>query len=516
MWKETGVGLALALLVALAVSGVDVTPLVLVGVMAALLYFLMETRGMGRRFEVVNGGQGSHLTVTFDDIGGQEVAKREFVEALDFVKHADQVARLGIRPLRGILLTGPPGTGKTLMAKAAANYTDSVFLAASGSQFVEMYAGVGAQRVRALFQQARQQARKAKKNSAIIFLDEIDVLGKKRGSHTGHVEYDQTLNQLLVEMDGLQASDDVRILVVGATNRPDMLDSALLRPGRFDRIVNVDLPDREGRRHILAIHTAGKPLAPDVDLDALARETFGFSGAHLESLVNEAAIQAMREGQDRITAAHFREAVEKVMMGEKMDRRLREEERQRIAYHEVGHAVISELVRPGSVASITVTSRGRALGYVRQAPDEDPYLYTYDDLVGQIAVCLAGALSEELHFGSRSTGATGDFQEALRLAERIIDAGMSSLGIVNRDRIPPPLVHEEVQSILRSREAWVRQQLQQHQELIHRVAARLLEQERISGEELRQMMKEIGSSPCAVAVGDVAASEADHPQPATG
>lgn len=508
MAKEIGAGVALAAVGLMVVYGLDVTLLVMAGALALLVRFLLDARGHGRPFEVVaGGGGGSSMTVTFDQIGGQEVAKRELVEALDFVKDAERVARLGIRPLKGLLLAGPPGTGKTLMAKAAANYTDSVFIAASGSQFVEMYAGVGAQRVRALFQQARQQARREGKKSAIIFIDEIEVLGGKRGAHTSHLEYDQTLNQLLVEMDGMRTSDEVRILVVGATNRPDLLDAALLRPGRFDRIVNVELPDRKGRRHILAIHTAGKPLGPDVDLDALARETFGFSGAHLEALVNEAAIQAMRKGADTIGAAEFREAVDKVMMGEKLERSLRESERRRIAYHEVGHALISEWVRPGSVAAVTVTSRGRALGYVRQSPGDDQYLYTPEELYGQMDVCLAGAIAEEIVFGSRSTGAAGDFEQAVELAERLVAAGMSSLGIVHRQTLPPQQLHEEIQAILRSREQVVRERLRAAESLMHRVVAQLLEQERLSGEELRAAIAGAGGF-SGLSAGDTSRSEA--------
>jgi len=262
MIRELLIGAAAALLVFLAVNGIDITPFIVLGAVGVAFWFLLEGRGTGRRFEVVNAsGDGGSPPVTFADVGGQEVPKRELMEALEFVREAERVARMGIRPLKGILLAGPPGTGKTLMAKAAAHYTDSVFLSASGSQFVEMYAGVGAQRVRRLFREARELARRQGKRSAVVFIDEIEVLGGRRGQHGSHLEYDQTLNQLLVEMDGLAADDPVRVLVIGATNRPDLLDPALLRPGRFDRIVHVDLPDREGRLHILKIHARGKPLA---------------------------------------------------------------------------------------------------------------------------------------------------------------------------------------------------------------------------------------------------------------
>ena len=284
------------------------------------------------------------------------------MEALEFVTDAAKCRALGIRPIKGILLTGPPGTGKTLLAKAAANYTNSTFIAASGSNFVEMYAGVGASRVRQLFQRAKEQAKKQGLASAIIFIDEIEVLGGKRGSNSSHLEYDQTLNQLLVCMDGINSEDEVRILVIAATNRADLMDDALLRPGRFDRIVKVDLPDKAARKHILQIHARGKPLSPEVSLDDIAAETFGFSGAHLESLLNEAAIGAMRRNMEVITAEHIKDAIEKVMLGEKLPRRPRPSELKRIAHHEIGHALIRELLQPGSVSSVTITSRGSALG----------------------------------------------------------------------------------------------------------------------------------------------------------
>lgn len=487
MKKELLAGAAAGLFILLAASGVDVVALAMFAVLAGLFWFLLDSRGLGRKFEVMQvfDAPDSGQVVTFDDIGGQEVPKRELLEALEFVREADKVARFGIRPLRGILLAGPPGTGKTLMAKAAAHYVDSVFIAASGSQFVEMYAGVGAQRVRRLFRDARDLARQRGKNCATIFIDELDVLGGRRGQHGGHLEYDQTLNQLLVEMDGLTPCDPVRVLVIGATNRLDLLDPALLRPGRFDRIVQVDLPDREGRLHILRIHAKGKPLAPDVDLAEVARATYGFSGAHLESLLNEAAILALRAGKDQITAAEVREAIDKVMMGEKRDRQPSRVELERVAYHEIGHALVSELTRPGSVAAVTVTPRGQALGYMRQAPADDQYLYTLDELCGQIAVLVAGAAAEELVFGGRSTGSATDFQQAAQLAERIVYAGMSRLGIVHKDRLAPNVLHDEIQYIVHTELERVQEWLQAHRSVLDELARRLVEEEHISGDELR-------------------------------
>ncbi|MBE3576682.1 MAG: AAA family ATPase [Limnochordales bacterium] len=495
VWKrEMVLGAILAAAVVLYIRGLNLLPYI--GFAGILALILMINRGIlpgtGRRFATVVGGAGAGQripAVCFDDIGGQETAKRELMEALEFVKEYEKAAHLGIRPIKGILLAGPPGTGKTLLAKAAANYTDSVFVAASGSEFVEMFAGVGAQRVRQLFAEARRVARECGRNNAIIFLDELEVIGGQRGRHSSHLEYDQTLNQLLVEMDGIRSEDPVRLLVLGATNRADLLDPALLRPGRFDRVVRVELPDREGRRRILEIHTRGKPLAADVDLDELARESYGFSGAHLESLVNEAAIFALRARRREITRADFFEALEKVMMGEKLDRRPTPEERLRVAVHEVGHALISELENPGSVAAVTVTSRGQALGYTRQTPPDDQYLWTRQELLRQIAVTLGGTCAEELVLGERSTGAAGDFEQGSELAKKLVWCGMSSLGIVSRELLSHEQLSAAVQEVLQQVEKEVREKLAPHQEFIREVAELLLEQERISGERFRELLK---------------------------
>jgi vesicle-fusing ATPase len=294
MVKEVGLGLIIAVIIFLVICGYDLTPLIFLGVLGIGAYFIVRTRGlMTKNFseQKISPQQ----EISFADIGGQAGAIRELQEALNFIKNNQAILQLGIRPLKGILLTGPPGTGKTLLAKAAASFTDAAFISCSGSEFIEMYAGVGAQRVRRLFQAAREATLKQGKNNALIFIDEIDILAGKRGQTSNHLEYDQTLNQLLVEMDGIKVNDKVRILVVAATNRMDLLDPAILRPGRFDRHVKVELPDKQGRLEILKLHTQNKPLADSVSLEEIAKETFGFSGAHLESLANEAAILAMRE-----------------------------------------------------------------------------------------------------------------------------------------------------------------------------------------------------------------------------
>jgi ATP-dependent metalloprotease FtsH len=374
------------------------------------------------------------------------------------------------------------------MAKAAARHTDSVFTATSGSDFIEMYAGVGAKRVRNMFSESRKKAKKLNKSSAIVFIDEIDIIGGKRGQASSHREYDQTLNQLLVEMDGLSLDDGVQVLVMATTNRIDILDSALLRPGRFDRTVNVDLPAKEGRLSILEIHTNDKPLADDVDLDQLARETFRFSGAHLENLANEAAIMALRDNSKIIHQNHFNEAIDKVIMGEKLDRRPQDEELKRVAIHETGHALVSETLRPGSVSAITITSRGKALGYVRHNPKDDLYLQTEDYLEEQISVSIAGAVAEEELLENRSTGATNDFKKAIQLVKKMIISGMTDLGVVEEDAVPKALLHKEKTKILNQIEDRVKDIVNENEGVINKISNNLVEEERFSGKELRKLL----------------------------
>jgi len=484
--KEALIGTGVALLIFLAVQGYDVLPLVMILGMTALAVLLLNRKG------VLAGGWGPVVdaprTITFEDIGGQDTACQELKEALDFILQSEAMARMGIRPLKGLLLTGPPGTGKTLLAKAAASYTDAVFLACSGSEFIEMYAGVGAQRVRLLFKRARDMAVKGNKKRAIIFIDEIEVMGGKRGSHASHLEYDQTLNQLLVEMDGLHSNDDVNILIIGATNRSDMLDPALLRPGRFDRIVLVDLPDKRGRKEIMVLHTRNKPLSQEVCLDAIAQETFGFSGAQLESIANEAAIIAFRNNSEQITPEHLREAIDKVMLGEKLDRVPTVEEKRRIAIHEIGHALVGELVRPCSVSHITITPRGKALGFVRQIPPGDTLLYTKDLLEAQIRICLAGAIAEQLVLGNRSTGAAGDLMEAAKLAKHIIFAGLSPAGLVLEEEVPPESLHKMINQLVGEIENSTIKMMQQWLHLMQRAADVLMVEETLTGDDFRLMM----------------------------
>ena len=489
MVKEIGIGVGVGSLIILLIEGFNILPLLFLGVLGIFLYQMLTQNGIVGTTSRQQALNKKIPSIEFNKIGGQESAKKELIEALDFIKDLSGIKHMGIRAIKGILLSGPPGTGKTMLAKAAACYTDSVFKSASGSEFIEMYAGLGAKRVRNLFNDARQLARKNNKSSAIVFIDEIDVLGSKRGQVSSHLEYDQTLNQLLVEMDGLSVDDQIQLLIIAATNRIDILDQALLRPGRFDRIVQVELPSKQARLSILRIHTANKPLAKDVNLKTIARETFQFSGAHLENLTNEAAILALREDTTQIKQKHFIEAIDKVIMGEKLDRRPNQTELTRIAVHETGHALLSEILKPGSVSTITITSRGKALGYVRHNPEDDLYLQTEDYLDEQICISIAGAVAEKLLLSSKSTGARNDFEKAIQMAKTMIFSGMTELGMVGEETIPQELLHQEISKILQDIDEKVMVIIKDNQHLIRQIADELVEAERFSGEQLRQLIK---------------------------
>lgn len=487
LFIEIAVGMTLALLLVLLWHNINILPYVFILGLLYMVYRLANGR-FPQLNSIGNKVRSSFGKVRFEEIGGQEMAKKELLEALDFIKRPENIRKMGIRPLKGILLIGPPGTGKTLLAKAAANYTDSVFLSTAGSEFIEMYAGVGAQRVRQLFKQCREKAKAQKKMNAVLFIDEIDVLGTKRGSHSSHMEYDQTLNQLLSEMDGMTIDEEVNILIMGATNRPESLDPALTRPGRIDRIVQVELPDIEGRQEILKLHTQNKPLSKDVNLEKISRDAYGFSGAQLESLANEAAILAMREDRSEIKHANFMEAIDKVMMGEKQERNPEESELWRIAIHECGHALVSEVVNPGSVSVITITPRGKALGYIRQHPEKEYQLYTLDYLEKQISVLLGGAVSEKIILGQQSTGSYNDFKQAVELSRKIIASGLSSLGVVCYEDLSRGMIHRTVRKIITEQENKVYALLSPYTATIKKTANELVQKEKISGDMLRKYM----------------------------
>lgn len=360
--------------------------------------------------------------VTFADVAGADEAKEELREIVEFLKEPEKFLRLGARVPKGVLMVGPPGTGKTLMARAVAGEAGVPFFSISGSEFVEMFVGVGASRVRDLFERAKAEA------PAIIFVDEIDAVGRQRGAGLGggHDEREQTLNQILVEMDGFE--NDTNIIIIAATNRPDILDPALLRPGRFDRKVTMDNPDVKGREDILKVHTRGKPIAPDVSIESLAKITPGFSGADLENLVNEAAILAARRNKKNIGMSEMQEAMERVVMGpERRSRVISPEEKKKVAYHEAGHAILHHLLEHANpVHKITIVARGRAGGYVMSLPSADVMLKSQEAFFDDIVSAMGGRAAEEIIFNQLTTGASNDLQQATSMARAMVTQyGMS-------------------------------------------------------------------------------------------
>ncbi|RDV84657.1 ATP-dependent zinc metalloprotease FtsH [Ammonifex thiophilus] len=397
-------------------------------VLGIFFYMMQQAQGGGNR--VMSFGKSrarlhtpdDRKRVTFDDVAGIDEVKEELQEIVEFLKNPRKFSELGARIPKGVLLYGPPGTGKTLIARAVAGEAGVPFFSISGSDFVEMFVGVGAARVRDLFEQAKKNA------PCIVFIDEIDAVGRQRGAGLGggHDEREQTLNQLLVEMDGFSPNEG--IIVIAATNRPDILDPALLRPGRFDRQIVVDMPDINGRKAILRVHTRGKPLAEDVDLDVLARRTPGFSGADLANVVNEAALLAARRNRKRIHMEDFENAIERVIAGpEKKSRVISEREKWLVSYHEAGHALLGYLLpHTDPVHKISIIPRGRAGGYTLLLPEEDRYYMTRSQLLDQITMLLGGRVAEDLMLGEVSTGAQNDLERATEIARRMVmEYGMS-------------------------------------------------------------------------------------------
>jgi cell division protease FtsH len=443
--------------------------------------------------------------VTFTDVAGAEEAKEDLKEIVEFLKEPEKFIRLGARVPKGVLMVGPPGTGKTLMARAVAGEAGVPFFSISGSEFVEMFVGVGASRVRDLFDRAKAEA------PAIIFIDEIDAVGRHRGAGLGggHDEREQTLNQILVEMDGFETGTNV--IIIAATNRPDILDPALLRPGRFDRKVYMDNPDVKGRNEILKVHAKGKPLAPNADLDAIARITAGFSGAELESLINEAAILAARRNLKTIGMSELQESMERMVMGpERKSRIISERDKRSIAYHEAGHALVHHHVNHlGPIHKITIVSRGRAGGFVMPLPEGDRNLLSREEFDDQIAFAMGGRAAEEIVFNQYTTGASHDLQQATRLARAMVTQyGMSAkLGprsygsggqqvFLGRELAEQrdysehyaEEIDNEVKQILQTAYERARSILTENRDMLDRVASILVEHETLDRQSFEDLM----------------------------
>ena len=501
--EDSGSGWSTALTI-----GLNVVPLLLFGVI--IWFFFKQSNRAGSQAgafgkshaRLVTGGK---ITVTFDDVAGVDEAKQELNEVVEFLKYPTKFAALGARIPKGILLLGPPGTGKTLLARAIAGEAGVPFFSISGSEFVEMYVGVGASRVRDLFEQAKSNA------PCIVFLDEIDAVGRQRGTGLGgsHDEREQTLNQILVEMDGFEAGTNV--VVIAATNRPDILDPALVRPGRFDRKVVLDAPDVRGREAILKVHVKGKPLDADVSVEKVARTTPGFTGADLANLVNEAAILAARRDKTVIGMTDFEEAVDRVLAGpERKSRLLSAEERRLTAYHEGGHVVVAHFTAKGERPhKVTIVSRGVAAGYTRFLPAEESHFRTPEMLQDQLCAAMGGHAAEELVFGTASTGPSNDLEQVGRIARAMVKRwGMSArIGPVTfgkteelvflgreisetRDYSEETarIIDEEVRALIVQAAARAKAILVEHRDLLDHLAATLLEVETLQGEDLARVL----------------------------
>ena len=483
-------------------------PVLLFG--ALIFYMLRKSRGAMNQMMGIGKSQARLVAenkpdVSFDDLAGAEEAKQELEEIVEFLRHPEKFAKLGAKIPRGVLLAGPPGTGKTLISRAIAGEAEVPFFSISGREFVEMFVGVGASRVRDLFSRARASA------PAIVFIDEIDAVGRHRGAGIGggNDEREQTLNQILVQMDGFD--DRTNVIVIAATNRPDILDPALLRPGRFDRRVILDLPDTKGREAILQVHMKGKPLGPEIDMTALARQTHGFSGADLASLANEAAILAARQGSEEIQYFHLAESIDRVIGGPaRTSRKISDREREIVAYHEAGHALVAaQLPDADPVHKVTIVPRGGAGGYTRLIPLEDRTLFTKGQFQAMVAVMMGGHVSEEVVFGEVTNGASNDLQKANGVARKMVtEYGMSpGLGPRTFETGPNMLatgqasdlsygcidasaekIDAEIGNLLHQARETASEAIQCNRAKLNHLADRLLAEETIEGQELQSIL----------------------------
>ncbi len=451
-------------------------------------------------------------TVTFDDVAGVDEAIQELQEVREFLREPTQFTRIGARIPKGVLLYGPPGTGKTLLARAVAGEAGVPFFSISGSDFVEMFVGVGASRVRDLFNQAKSAG------PSIIFVDEIDAVGRHRGAGLGggHDEREQTLNQLLVEMDGFDESSGV--ILIAATNRPDILDPALLRPGRFDRQIVVDAPDLDGRRQILEVHSKDKPLAADVDLGIIARRTPGFTGADLANLMNEAAILAAREDHDQIHMTAVSDAIDRVIAGpERKNRLMSDREKRVVAYHEAGHALVGHVLpNTDPIHKVSIIARGRALGWTLSLPQEDRYLKTRSELRDQLTMLLGGRTAEEVIFGDPTTGAADDIERATQIARAMVTKygmseriGLQQLGrtdgevFLGKETAHEPdysddvagVIDDEVRAIIDAAHNEAREIITLHRTILDRLADMLVEQETVEEDEIVDLFADTAEVP---------------------
>ncbi len=482
-------------------------------ILGFMFFIIMQAQGGGSRIMQFGKAKAKQVTkdqpkVTFKDVAGIDEAVEELQEIREFLASPDKFRQMGAKIPKGVLLYGPPGTGKTLLARAVAGEAGVPFFSISGSDFVEMFVGVGASRVRDLFEQAKAQA------PAIVFIDEIDAVGRQRGAGLGggHDEREQTLNQLLVEMDGFDAN--LGVILIAATNRPDILDPALLRPGRFDRQIVVDRPDLNGREQILNVHAKGKPLAPGVDLEVLARQTPGFTGADLANLINEAALLSARHNRSEVSMVELEEAINRVMAGpERKSRLITDEEKLTIAYHEGGHALVGHaLPNNDPIHKVSIIPRGRALGWTQALPTEDRYLMHKSGMVDRLAMMLGGRVAEEIQFGDITTGASDDIEKATDLARRMVmEYGMS-------DRLGPmkygqtqsevflgrdygrsqdysdemaSVIDEEIRKLIERAHEEAHSILTTHKDVLDELAIALIERETVDADEVAAIFEPV-------------------------